>query len=377
MSVNVHGIKFRLQAFQPGINGFMSSLRYRAGKKAYEIIRREGLDFDRIGTFVGPAVGPRWLTASGFDLALLDAGVLGRSKPVLLAGSSAGAWRFAAWLQPEPIKSYKNLVENYSSIVYRRGDGPSEILESIKQVLNEYIEDDAIPFALTNKKYRLSVATARGKTLAGSEVHWIQKIGLYSAFLCNAINRNLLHRFFERVVFYYSPLPPKFCLNKDFRGRAIPLSPINFKNAVLASGAIPLVVAGVRDIYGAPNGVYRDGGIFDYHLNQDYSIKENDIVLLFHHQEKLIPGWLDKRLKKRRPPENYLDHVLMVHPSPEFIQRLPGGKVPDRDDFTSFMDDPGTRIRNWQKAVSMCSHFGEEFLETVKSGQVRDLVEKL
>ncbi|MDD5533379.1 MAG: hypothetical protein PHC52_11320, partial [Syntrophales bacterium] len=31
MSVNVHGIKFRLQAFQPGINGFMSSLRYRAG----------------------------------------------------------------------------------------------------------------------------------------------------------------------------------------------------------------------------------------------------------------------------------------------------------------------------------------------------------
>jgi len=355
----------------------MGSLRIRAGRKAYEIIKRDGLDFDRIGTFVGPAVGPRWLIASGFDLALIERGVLGRSRPVLLAGSSAGAWRFAAWLQPEPVKSYRSLVEHYSSIVYRRGDGPVEILEAMKKVLNEYIEEDAVPFALSSKKYRLSVATARGKNLAGSEVRWIQKIGLYCAFLCNAISRNLLHRFFEHVVFYYSPLPPKFCLKSDFRGRAIALSPINFKNAVLASGAIPLVVSGVRDIYGAPNGVYRDGGIFDYHLNQDYSTRENEIVLLFHHQEKLIPGWLDKRLKKRSPPENYLDQVIMIYPSPEFVQRLPGGKVPDRDDFTSFVDDPGTRIRNWRKAVSMCSHFGEEFLEMVESGEIRDRVEML
>ena len=124
----------------------------KAGRKAYQIIKDGGFDFDRISTYVAPAVGPRWLSASGFDLALLESGVLGRSRPVLLSGASSGAWRQAAWPQPEPLKSYRNLMEAYLKISYHRGDTPHSILESMSGLMNAYIEDDAIPFALANKK---------------------------------------------------------------------------------------------------------------------------------------------------------------------------------------------------------------------------------
>ena len=102
----------------------MDNIRVKAGRLAYELIRAGGFSLDRIGTYFGPAGGPRWLVASGFDLTLLKDGLLGRTRPVCLVGASAGAWRFAAWLQPEAIKSYRALMEAYISATYGRKDTP-------------------------------------------------------------------------------------------------------------------------------------------------------------------------------------------------------------------------------------------------------------
>jgi hypothetical protein len=179
------------------------------------------------------------------------------------------------------------------------------------------------------------------------------------------------------VVFYYGPLPPRFCLRPGFKGKAIPLDVTNFKPAVIASGALPLVVAGFRDIYGAPDGVYRDGGLLDYNLNHDYACKEDDLTLFFHHQERIVPGWLDKKLKSRRPAATILENVLMVYTSEKFVKKLQGGHVPDRDDFVAFIDDPATRIQNWRQAVDLCAPLGEQFLEVVESGKLRDVLGKL
>jgi hypothetical protein len=349
----------------------------KAGPKALAIIRDGGFDFDRICAYFGPGAGPRWLVASGFDLSLLENGLLGRKQATLLVGSSAGAWRLAAWLLPEAEKCYRNLREAYISATYKRSDTPEHILDTLGGIINAYIEDDALPFAMANKQYRLAVITARARNLVSSEVRWIQYSGLALAFLFNAMNRSNLPRFAERVVFYHGPKPPAFCLRKDFEGSFVALSEVNFKQAVLASGAIPLVVAGVRDIYGAPRGIYRDGGLLDYHLTHNYSERADDLVLFFHHQERLIPGWLDKKLQKRKPPASALENVVMVHLAPDFISTLPSGKVPDRDDVTTYIDDPQTRIRNWRQAVEMCSPIGEEFLEIAASGKIRDVTEPL
>ena len=355
----------------------MSNICIKAGKRAYEIIQDGGFHFDRVTTYFGPATGPRWLITSGFDLTLLKNGLLGRSKAIHLVGSSAGAMRFAAWLQPEPEQSYRTLIESYIGITYKRNDTPATVLESLVNLANSYIEDDALSFALTNKKYRLAIITARARNLMASELKWVQRTGIGICFLFNAINRSYIHDFAERVVFYNGPKPPHFCLRPGYRGRYIRLNEINFKYAVMASGAIPLVVAGIKDIYGAPSGVYRDGGLIDYHLTHNYAPTNEDIILFFNHQERIIPGWLDKRLSYRRPQADILDNVVMIYPADTFIAKLPGGKVPERDDFAIFIDDPASRIKNWRRAVELAQPLGEEFLELVESKKIKDVVEKI
>jgi len=157
----------------------------------------------------------------------------------------------------------------------------------------------------------------------------------------------------------------------------VALNPINFKHAVLASGAIPLVIEGVTDIYGAPRGVYRDGGVIDYHLDHDYTVRPDDVTLLFHHGDRVIPGWLDKTIRGRRPQAEALEHLVVVYPSPGLVQTFPGGKIPDRDDFVTFLDDPAGRILNWRKVAGLCASLGEEFAEMVESGRIREIVEPL
>jgi len=355
----------------------MGNIRVRAGQRAYDLIRAGGFSLDGISTYFGPAGGPRWLIASGFDLTLLREELLGRARPVWLTGASAGAWRFAAWLQPEAIRSYRAFIDAYIETIYGRKDTPERILQSMAAVIDAYIEDDALPFALAHKRYRLVILTSLVRNLAASERRWVQKAGFLLGFLANALHPSLIHRFAERIVFYYGPHPPDFCLRKGFCGRFFALNEVNFKSAVIASGAIPAVVAGVRDIFGAPDGVYRDGGFVDYHINQDYSTRDRGLTLFFHHQERIIPGWMDKRLKRRRPPEAFLDSVVMVYPSEGFVAGLPGGRIPDRGDFKTFIDDPATRIRNWRRAVALAEPLGEEFLELIASDRLKDVVEKL
>ena len=67
----------------------------------------------------------------------------------------------------------------------------------------------------------------------------------------------------------------------------------------------------------------------------------------------------------------------MIFPSQSFIESLPGGKVPERTDFVTFIDNQETRIKNWRKAVELSAPLGEDFLELVASGKLKDIVEKL
>jgi hypothetical protein len=153
----------------------MRRIRIKAGQRAYKIIKEGGFNFDSISSYLGPAVGPRWLLASGFDLTLLTKGILGHANAVHLIGSSAGAWRFAAWLQPQAAECYQKLIDAYINVKYFRDDTPSTVLTKLTKLINEYLEDDALPFALLNKNYRLSIITARSSGLVASENIWLQK----------------------------------------------------------------------------------------------------------------------------------------------------------------------------------------------------------
>lgn len=355
----------------------MNSIRIKAGRKTYELIRDGGFSLDQVSTFFAPAAGPRWLVATGFDLTLLKAGFLGRKRPIQLIGSSSGAWRFAAWLQPEAEKSYRKLMDAYIRMSFSREDSARTVMDKLIDVVNAYLEDDALPFALASKQYRLAVVTARSRHLVASETIWIQSSGLLLCFLLNALSRSRLSSFLERVVFFSGPTRPRFSFHRSFHGSFVPLNQANFKQAVLASGAVPLAVAGIRDIYGAPRGIYRDGGLVDYHQAHDFAERDDEVTLFFHYQGRIIPGWFDKRLTYRSTPADVLDHTLLVFLSDEFVERLPFGKIPDRDDFRTFADDPERRVRYWQETVRLSESLGEQFLELLESGKLREAVEQL
>jgi hypothetical protein len=148
----------------------------------------------------------------------------------------------------------------------------------------------------------------------------------------------------------------------------------NLALAALATGSLPYIVAGVTDIPGAPPGTYRDGGVRDYQLNEDYSRGGNGITLFFHYQERIVPGWFDKKLFWRSLPRNYFRSLLQVFPSRDFLELLPDQRLPDRNDFIEYANDPGERMRRWDEVSRVSDVLGEQFLEDVESGRIRDRV---
>ena len=177
-------------------------------------------------------------------------------------------------------------------------------------------------------------------------------------------------------MFFAAATPPSF-LRNSFRGRGVALNRENLRHAALATGSLPYIIAGVRDIPAAPPGTYRDGGLADYQLNQDYCPGEEGITLFFHHQERIVPGWFDKILPWRKPPRGALDRVLHIFPGSEFVRLLPDARIPDRTDFTLFADDPEERIRRWDRVSELSAVLGEEFLEAVESGRIREKVQPM
>jgi hypothetical protein len=84
-------------------------------------------------------------------------------------------------------------------------------------------------------------------------------------------------------------------------------------------------------------------------------------VLYPHFQASIVPGWLDKFLKHRHRATAQLDNVIVLSPNLQWIATLPGGKLPDRADFTHFGDDTRARVEAWSRAVRESERLRDEF----------------
>ncbi|MBI4963532.1 MAG: hypothetical protein HY913_09675 [Desulfomonile tiedjei] len=341
------------------------------------MIRDEGLDPTRIRVFVGPAGGPKWFVSVGFDRALISAGLLGRSAGrVILAGASAGAWRCITMACREPLEAHEKLRVAYSRNIFTAADTPITVGRALAQNVEDFLSPQDGEFIVNHPMFDLAVHTVRGHGPGASENQKIQGVALIAGALLNVLSPSGVERFFKRVVFFSGPEKPRF-LNSSFRGEAVKLSARNIQKAALATGSLPYVVAGVQNISEAPAGVYRDGGLTDYQLNQDYCPGDGGLTLFFHYQERIIPGWFDKPLKWRTPPRATLTNVLQVYPGPDFIKLLPDRRLPDRNDFKKFVNDPVERIRRWDEISETSEVLGETFINDVESGRIRNLVQPL
>ncbi|EMX0685340.1 patatin-like phospholipase family protein, partial [Pseudomonas aeruginosa] len=228
---------------------------------------------------------------------------------------------------------------------------------------------------LDNPLYRLNVVVVKSHGRLAHDHKASLGLGLSSVIRDNLIGRRHLHRHFERVILHDARQAPPLATLTDFPSRYLHLDGGNLRQALLASGSIPMVMEGVRDLPGAGPGTYRDGGLLDYHLDLPY--EDRGVVLYPHFTDKVIPGWFDKGLPWRRGDAGRLQDVLLLAPSREYLARLPHAKLPDRKDFTRYLGDDDGRERYWRQAMAESRRLGDEFLELVDGGRLGERLQAL
>ena len=351
-----------------------ASLIFRAGKNALQQIRDNGLTPEMVQVIAGAAGGPKWFVLRHLDQSIFLSWMAKRSSPLFLIGSSIGSWRFAAVSQGHAADAMEAFEEAYASQCYTHRPTAAEVTATSRGILDQFLEDDAVDTILSHPFYRLNVMTVKSRQPVASDRPPVLAAGLAGAFFSNMIRRRLLGKFFERALFYDPrDIPPFFQMN-GFPITRTPLTRNNLKPALLASGSIPLLMEGVSGMPDAPKGVYRDGGIIDYHLDVPLNKGDQGIVLYPHYLDRVIPGWFDKALSWRHPSPDHMDNVLLLSPSPDFVRRLPHGKIPDRSDFKTFYHKDKDRIAYWKRTVNQSRELGDAFMDAVSSGRIRDLV---
>jgi pimeloyl-ACP methyl ester carboxylesterase len=322
----------------------------------------------------GASGGAKWLVLSKLDRVAADTLIPRLHEPVYLIGSSIGAWRFACYAQDRPLEAIERFEEAYLGQTYSEEPDRDEITTKSRQILDYVLGESGTAEILSHPVFRTSIMTVRSRHVTASEQPAVLVPGLLAAAALNAVSRRSLGAFFERVLFFDArDLPPFF----DMRGfplRQVELAEANLKDAIIATGSIPMILSGVRDIAGAPRGMYRDGGVIDYHLDLPQSAPDR-LTLYLHFIDRIVPGWFDKKLSWRKPDPSNVDRTILVSPSKEFVSRLPHAKIPDRRDFINFK--PEERIRAWRTVVDMCDELADEFHKVLDKGQLAARLEPL
>ncbi|MFP3350203.1 patatin-like phospholipase family protein [Pseudoalteromonas sp. SIMBA_153] len=328
-----------------------------AGKTAAKIINEQGFKPEIFTSFLGASGGPKWFTLFGLDKYIFGEFFKHRTQPLNLIGSSAGAFRSACFAQNDPVATIKRLAKSYSQTRYSSNKPtPAEITLKARALLDDVFGDDGVTEIINNPVFKAHFIVAKSNGFIASEHKLIQLLGLSKSYMLNRVNRKLLGRQYERFIFGAPNSNLSITDSYKFKTQNIELTQINLKDALLASGSIPLVMQGIKNIAGSPPGIYRDGGIIDYHF--DLKINNPGLILYPHFNSDPKAGWFDKNLKRKVSPQNY-DNVVMITPSKEFIAGLPYGKIPDRNDFTDL--DADTRIKYWSTVFSETEKLAEAF----------------
>ncbi|MCB9480315.1 MAG: patatin-like phospholipase family protein [Desulfobacteraceae bacterium] len=356
-----------------------NNLLFLAGENAYSQIMENGLSPEDVKVCVSASGAAKWLSIYGLDRAVFGDWLIKTKKPVHFFGTSIGAWKFAAACQKDCKKSFDLLADLYINQRYGRKTTPDEVSKTAEYIVDSFLDDVKIDEILTHPVFRISFSAVRclGNTARKELVY--QSGALLKAAISNLVKRENIGRYFERTFFYDKRTSPPFLSVNSFPLNKVSLDKKNFKKALLASGSIPVVMNGIEDIEGAPEGVYRDGGIIDYHPVFDFTGGVNDgkIVLYHHFYNEIIPGWFDKKLFWRRAGKEDLKNVLLLAPSPEFVSGLPYKRIPDRKDFNRFYGKDDERIQFWEKAKEKSHELGQEFLEAVEGKKIKNIIKKI
>ncbi len=263
------------------------ALTLKAGQRALTRIREQGLEPQDVGILPGAAGGPKALGIQGLDLALFGDWLARAPRERSLIGASIGSWRFASACLADPVQGLLDLGRLYNEQRFAKGVTMAEVSQSCQRMLDDLLAGrDAT--LLDNPHYRLNIVVVKSHGLLADDHRGRLGLGLSSVIADNLRSRTRLSRHFERLIIHDPRRAPPLHPLKDFPSRFLNLELGNLRQALLASGSIPMVMQGVRDLPGAGVGTYRDGGLLDYHLDLPYY--GDDIVLYPHFTDRVIPG---------------------------------------------------------------------------------------
>ncbi len=350
-------------------NEAMNALSFHAGPRALAHLQEYGLRAADIAIVPAAAGGPKGLIFQALDQYLFGDWLAAAPRERAFIGSSIGAWRMAAACHADPVAAFARLGELYVGQRYDNAKPSQQDIDDVCQRLLSGFVGGYEHEIVNHPQHRLHLLTVRGlRGLADPAHRRAELSGFVAATLLNLASRERLSHMLERVVVSAGQgapawLEPRF---DKFTTHFSKLNAGNLGSALLASGTLPLIMKPVRGIDSAPPGTYWDGGIIDYNLALPYSrLAPGELVLYPHFSEHIVPGWLDKAMPWRRAARGanrgWLDNVLIVAPTREFLRTLPRGKLPDRKDFKHYGLDHDARIRNWNQAITQGQALRDEF----------------
>lgn len=350
------------------------ALSIRAGARALSRIRERGLLAEDVAVLPGAAGGPKGLGIQGLDLALFGDWLPSSPRPRTLIGASIGSWRFAAACLPDPCDGIQRLGDLYTSQRFAKGVTMAEVSRCCRQLLDDLLQgqDQAL---LDNPLYRLNVVVVKSRGHLVEDHRRALLLGIGAVVGNNLLSRQRLGRHFERVILHDARQTPPLAPLTDFTSHFHSLTLENLRQALLASGSIPMVMEAIREIPGIGPGTFRDGGLLDYHLDLPY--QADGLVLYPHFSERIVPGWFDKSLPWRKPKAEQVQDVVLLAPTREYLSRLPHGKLPDRTDFKRYLGDDDGRERYWRLAMAESRRLGDEFLELAEKQSFADRLQPL
>lgn len=341
-----------------------------AGSKALEHIQQQGLKTEDVSMLLGASSGPKWLVLHGFDQYLLQ-NMKNREQPLDLLGTSAGAWRMACYAQQDSFAAHQRLTYAYIEQSYSEKPSGDEILASCRNMVNRMLGRDGAEEVLQHETSRLHLITTQCHGLAAKQQRFWQGVGFAIAAFGNLISRKSLGLHFTRIVMHHPDQKPPLKSTQDLSSRYHVMEKDRVADSILSTGCIPILTKGVEDIAG--KGIYQDGGITDYGFDLPFKPKQG-FVLYPHFSHIPAPGWLDKSLKWRKPKNDNYSHTILLVPKQSFVESLPHGKIPDRNDFVKLSDEE--RKIYWHEVVQRSQIFAQQ-LAQLKPNDWSDHVEPL
>ncbi len=242
-----------------------NDLIFLAGHNAWERIQDAGLHPEDVAVVAGASGAAKWLIISELDKAIFSQWLKGRKNPLLLFGTSIGSWKLAAAAQNDPASALDILAHSYIHQRYKAKTKPEQVTTEGWRILESYLPQERVKEILSHPIMLFNLCAVRCKGLTAARKIFLQALALSISSLANRVSRRLLSLLFERTLFYDSREPVSLFQKSEFPIQRVPLDEKNFRQAIFASGSVPLVMEGVENIPGAHEGVYRDGGILDYH----------------------------------------------------------------------------------------------------------------